>query len=76
MINNLSTGNAVSADNSFFISQWNDESKTSYHRRPFSTLWSYINNKCKTVFVPINHASTNRRTLKNIKIIAQKNGKK
>jgi len=47
IINSLSTGTAVPGDSDYFISQYvgGGTTTTSYHRRPISTLYSYIKSK-------------------------------
>ena len=46
-INALSTGASVPQDDDYFISQFvgGGTTTTTYHRRPISTLWTYIKNK-------------------------------
>lgn len=46
-INLLNTGDSTPVDNDYFISQYvnGGTTTTSYHRRPISTLWSYIKGK-------------------------------
>lgn len=46
-INTLTTGSATPTDNDYFISQYagGGTNTTTYHRRPISTLYTYITNK-------------------------------
>lgn len=46
-INRLSVDESIPQDNDFFISQYSggETTTTTYHRRKFSTLWSWIANK-------------------------------
>lgn len=50
MINTLTTGNAVPSDADYFISQYQGGGTTNitYHRRPISTLYTYVKNKLPT----------------------------
>ena len=46
-INALDTGSSTPADNDYYISQYvnGGTTTTTYHRRPMSALWAYINGK-------------------------------
>ena len=50
-LNSLSVGTSTPVDNDYFISQFvgGGSEVTTYHRRPMSSLWSYINSKLATV---------------------------
>lgn len=52
LINNLSTDYDIPEDNDYFISQYagGGTSRVSYHRRPVSKIWSYINAKADSVY--------------------------
>lgn len=52
MINTLSTGSSVPSDNDYFISQYVGGGTTTltYHRRPISTLWTYIKSKADSTY--------------------------
>ena len=51
LINALSTGGSTPVDNDYFISQYVDggTATTTYHRRPISTLWEYIQPKAAAI---------------------------
>ena len=51
LINSLSTGTKTPSDADFYVSQFagGGTSTTSYHRRPVSSLWNYINGKISSV---------------------------
>lgn len=53
LINSLSTGTSTPTDDDYYISQYvgGGVTTTTYHRRPISTLWSYIKEKLATVAV-------------------------
>lgn len=54
LINNLSIDYDIPEDNDYFISQYagGGTSRVSYHRRPVSKIWSYINAKADSVYQP------------------------
>ena len=51
LINSLSTGGSTPTDADYYISQYvgGGTNTTTYHRRPMSALWSYIQSKLATV---------------------------
>lgn len=56
-INALATGSSVPEDNDYYISQYvgGANTTTTYHRRKFSTLYTYIKNKTDLIYAPISH---------------------
>lgn len=52
LINNLSTDTSNPKDADYFVSQYagGGTSKTSYYRRPISTIWNYIKSKADSVY--------------------------
>lgn len=57
-LNRLETGLGTPSDADYYISQvvGGGASKTSYHRRPVSALWSYIKAKADAVYAAKSHA--------------------
>ena len=57
-LNRLTTGSGTPSDADCYISQvvGGGASKTSYHRRPVSALWSYIKAKADAVYAAKSHA--------------------
>ena len=55
LINGLTTGGSDPTDNDYFISQYvnGGTTTTSYHRRPMSCLWNYVNTKASGVYLPL-----------------------
>jgi hypothetical protein len=51
LINGLSTGSDVPADNDYYVSQYANggTTTTSYHRRPMVKIWQYVKSKLATV---------------------------
>lgn len=45
LINALTTGSDAPQDNDYFVSQWAGGAQTSFHRRPVSALFTYIDGK-------------------------------
>lgn len=60
MINGLSTGTATPSDADYYVSQYagGGDTTTTYHRRPVSSLWSYIKGKADKVYAAISHTHT------------------
>lgn len=57
-INLLTTGSSTPVDNDYYISQYvnGGTTTTSYHRRPMSALWAYIQGKLQTsLLLPFLH---------------------
>jgi len=57
-INLLTTGSSTPVDNDYYISQYvnGGSTTTSYHRRPMSALWAYIQGKLQTsLLLPFLH---------------------
>lgn len=56
-INRLTTGNATPVDADYFISQYQGGGTTSktYHRRPVSTLYTYMKGKMDSVYAASSH---------------------
>lgn len=54
MINKLSTGTSTPTDTDYYVAQYagGGESTTTYHRRPHSELWNYIQGKANSVYQP------------------------
>lgn len=54
-INSLSTASSTPGDNDYFISQYvsGGTTTTTYHRRPISTLYSYIKGKTDSLYLPL-----------------------
>lgn len=50
-MNALDTGSSTPADNDYYISQYvnGGSTTTTYHRRPMSALWEYVNSKISSV---------------------------
>lgn len=57
-INSLATGGSVPQDNDYFISQYvnGGTTTTTYHRRPISTLWTYIKGKADSTYALSSHS--------------------
>lgn len=51
LINSLSTGDNTPSDADYYVSQYarGGTTRTSYHRRPVSSLWNYIKSKISSV---------------------------
>ena len=60
MINTLTTGTAAPQDADYYVCQYagGGTTTTTYHRRPMSSLWSYIKSKAESVFAPKSHTHT------------------
>lgn len=58
MINCLSVGASTPTDSDYLITQYvgGGTSTTTYHRRPFSTVWSYIKSKADAKYTPLQPA--------------------
>lgn len=58
-INALSTGDSTPTDADYFVSQYasGGTTNTTYHRRPFSALWSYIKSKADSVYAKASHGN-------------------
>lgn len=56
-LNRLSTGSDTPSDADYYICQYarGGTSKTTYHRRPVSALWSYIKGKADAVYAAKSH---------------------
>lgn len=52
MINGLSTGTSAPKDADYYVSQYagGGTTTTTYHRRPMSSLWTYIKSKADSVY--------------------------
>ena len=60
-LNALDTGSSTPVDADYYISQYvngNATNTTTYHRRPMSALWSYINGKANNTYVTLTTAQT------------------
>lgn len=59
-INTLSTGSSTPTDGDYYVCQYagGGTSVTTYHRRPHSALWSYINGKASSVYAKQSDMST------------------
>lgn len=57
-INSLATGGSIPQDNDYFISQYvnGGTTTTTYHRRPISTLWTYIKGKADSTYALSSHS--------------------
>ena len=57
LINTLSAGSATPQDADYYVSQYvgGGSTTTTYHRRPMSTLWTYIKSKADSVFAAKSH---------------------
>lgn len=57
-LNRLSTGADTPSDADYYICQYarGGTSKTTYHRRPVSALWSYVKGKADAVYAAKSHA--------------------
>ena len=60
MINTLDATTTAPTDNDYFVSQYvgGGTTHTTYHRRPISTLWSYIKGKADKVYAALSHKHT------------------
>lgn len=56
-LNRLSTGSDTPSDADYYICQYarGGTSKTTYHRRPVSALWSYVKGKADAVYASKSH---------------------
>lgn len=56
-LNRLSTGSDTPSDADYYICQYarGGTSKTTYHRRPVSALWSYVKGKADAVYAAKSH---------------------
>ena len=56
-LNRLTTGADTPSDADYYICQYarGGTSKTTYHRRPVSALWSYVKGKADAVYAAISH---------------------
>ena len=56
-LNRLTTGSDTPSDADYYICQYarGGTSKTTYHRRPVSALWSYIKGKADAVYAAKSH---------------------
>lgn len=59
-LNKLSTADEIPSDNDYFISQYANggDSETTYHRRPVSKLYDYMNGKLADVYASKSHNHT------------------
>ena len=59
-INSLSTGESTPKDGDYFISQYvgGGADTCTYHRRPMSKLWGYIEGKADSVYAKLSHTHT------------------
>lgn len=57
-LNRLSTGSDTPSDADYYICQYarGGTSKTTYHRRPVSALWSYVKGKADAVYAAKSHS--------------------
>lgn len=57
-INLLTTGTAAPTDNDYYVAQYSGggTTTTSYHRRPMSALWQYIQGKADSRYAKTSHA--------------------
>lgn len=60
MINGLSIGTDTPSDEDYYVSQYagGGDTTTTYHRRPVSTLWSYIKSKADKAYAALIHTHT------------------
>lgn len=58
-LNSLDTGSSTPVDGDYYISQYvsGGTTTTTYHRRPMSALWSYINGKAGSVYAKLTGAT-------------------
>lgn len=58
-LNSLDTGSSTPVDGDYYISQYvsGGTTTTTYHRRPMSALWSYINGKAESVYAKLSGAT-------------------
>ena len=61
LINDLGTATATPQDKDYFISQFvgGGTTTTTYHRRPMSSLWTYIKNKTDAQYATSGHTHSN-----------------
>ena len=57
LVNALATGSNAPQDADYYIAQYTGggTTTTTYHRKPFSTLWSYIKGKADAVYAALSH---------------------